>query len=113
MYMIYSNNLREKKLKNKIALDFFNDFDNTQIINEIDFTVSLKRNTDIYMLWAEVKKAKSDIYKSFVQLILTIGKKRIFDKKPHRLPLIQSKELYLYCPLGQHFYQEAFSLFYL
>lgn len=79
--MIYSNNLREEELKNKIALDFFNDFDNTQIINEIDFTVSLKRNTDIYMLWAEAKKAKSDIYKSFVQLILTIGKKRIFDKK--------------------------------
>ncbi|MEI0797296.1 hypothetical protein R4Q14_03070 [Brachyspira intermedia] len=79
--MIYSSNLREEELKNKIALDFFNDFDNTQIINEIDFTVSLKRNTDIYMLWAEAKKAKSDIYKSFVQLILTIGKKRIFDKK--------------------------------
>ncbi|MCZ9953094.1 hypothetical protein [Brachyspira hyodysenteriae] len=79
--MIYSSNLREEELKNKIASDFFNDFDSTQIINEIDFTVSLKENKDIYILWAEAKKGRSDIYKSFVQLILTIGKKRIFDKK--------------------------------
>lgn len=79
--MIYSSNLREEELKNKIASDFFNDFDGTQIINEIDFTVSLKENKNIYILWAEAKKGRSDIYKSFVQLILTIGKKRIFDKK--------------------------------
>lgn len=79
--MIYSSNLREEELKNKIASDFFNDFDSTQIINEIDFTVSLKENKDIYILWAEAKKGRSDIYKSFVQLIFTIGKKRIFDKK--------------------------------
>ncbi|OQX98532.1 MAG: hypothetical protein B6I24_04920, partial [Bacteroidetes bacterium 4572_128] len=32
------------------------------------------------LLWAEAKKGKSDIYKSFVQLILTIGKSRTFDK---------------------------------
>ncbi|WPC23617.1 hypothetical protein N4239_11800 [Brachyspira hyodysenteriae] len=81
--MIYSNNLREEELKNKIALDFFSDFDNTQIINEIDFSISKAHTApnDIYMLWAEAKKGKSDIYKSFVQLILTIGKKRIYDKK--------------------------------
>lgn len=81
--MIYSSNLREEELKNKIALDFFSDFDNTQIINEIDFSISKAHTApnDIYMLWAEAKKGKSDIYKSFVQLILTIGKKRIYDKK--------------------------------
>lgn len=32
------------------------------------------------LLWAEAKKGSSDIYKSIVQLILTIGKARTFDK---------------------------------
>jgi very-short-patch-repair endonuclease len=32
-------------------------------------------------LWAEAKKGKSDIIKSIVQLILTIGKARTFDKE--------------------------------
>lgn len=31
-------------------------------------------------MWAEAKKGSSDIYKSIVQLILTIGKARTFDK---------------------------------
>mgnify|MGYP001335326154 CR=1 FL=1 len=33
-----------------------------------------------FLLWAEAKKGSSDIYKSIVQLILTIGKARTFDK---------------------------------
>ncbi|OQX97503.1 MAG: hypothetical protein B6I24_08545, partial [Bacteroidetes bacterium 4572_128] len=37
-------------------------------------------NLNVSLLWAEAKKGKSDIYKSFVQLILTIGKSRTFDK---------------------------------
>jgi hypothetical protein len=32
------------------------------------------------ILWAEAKKGKSDLIKSLVQLILTIGKARTFDK---------------------------------
>jgi hypothetical protein len=32
------------------------------------------------LLWAEAKKNSSDIYKSVVQLVLTIGKARTFDK---------------------------------
>ena len=79
--MTYIVDLPEQELKNKIAKDFFNNFDNTQIINEIDFAISLKENTELYILWAEAKKGRSNIYKSFVQLILTIGKKRVFDKK--------------------------------
>lgn len=35
-----------------------------------------------YLLWAEAKKGTSaDIYESFVQLIITIGKARTFDTK--------------------------------
>ena len=33
-----------------------------------------------FLLWAEAKKGSSDIYKSIVQLILTIGKARTFDQ---------------------------------
>jgi hypothetical protein len=32
------------------------------------------------LLWAEAKRGSSDIYKSIVQLVLTIGKARTFDK---------------------------------
>ncbi|WP_297203686.1 hypothetical protein [uncultured Brachyspira sp.] len=83
--MAYSNNIREEELKNKVARDYFNSFDNTQIIEEIDFSIAPKKESDKketeYFLWAEAKKGnKNDIYESFVQLILTIGKKRVFDK---------------------------------
>lgn len=83
--MSYSKTIREEELKNKVARDYFNSFDNTQIIEEIDFSIAPKKEADKketeYFLWAEAKKGnKNDIYESFVQLILTIGKKRVFDK---------------------------------
>ena len=83
--MAYAKSIREEELKNKVARDYFNSFDNTQIIEEIDFSIAPKKQKDKkeieYFLWAEAKKGnKNDIYESFVQLILTIGKKRVFDK---------------------------------
>lgn len=83
--MSYSKTIREEELKNKVARDYFYSFDNTQIIEEIDFSIAPKKESDKkdteYFLWAEAKKGnKNDIYESFVQLILTIGKKRVFDK---------------------------------
>lgn len=83
--MSYSKTIREEELKNKVARDYFYSFDNTQIIEEIDFSIAPKKEADKkdteYFLWAEAKKGnKNDIYESFVQLILTIGKKRVFDK---------------------------------
>ncbi|WP_300370661.1 hypothetical protein [Brachyspira sp.] len=83
--MYYSKTIREEELKNKVARDYFQSFDNTQIIEEIDFSIAPKKDIDKkeneYFLWAEAKKGnKNDIYESFVQLILTIGKKRVFDK---------------------------------
>ncbi|MFA7290265.1 MAG: hypothetical protein WC055_15430, partial [Melioribacteraceae bacterium] len=84
--MHYSN-IREEELKNKVAEDYFGAFDRTKIIGNIDFCVSMKsdRNQELLfdkgsLLWAEAKKGKSDIIKSLVQLILTIGKARTFDK---------------------------------
>ena len=84
--MIYEN-LREEEVKNKVAQDYFYDFDATKIIGNVDFCITAKATEHApllfetqSLLWAEAKKGKSDIYKSIVQLILTIGKARTFDK---------------------------------
>ena len=74
--MKYSN-IREETLKNKISQDYFSDFDGTEIIRDIDFSV---KNHDQYLLWAEAKKDAADIYKSIAQLVLTIGKARTFNE---------------------------------
>ena len=83
--MPYSN-IREEELKNKVAKDYFKGFDCTKIIGNIDFCVTLPiKNKGLFetesLFWAEAKKdEKSGIYESIVQLILTIGKSRTFDK---------------------------------
>jgi len=78
-------NIREEELKNKIAKDYFWLYDCTRIIGNVDFCVGLHQtDTELLeqesLLWAEAKKGKTDIYNSIVQLILTIGKARTFDK---------------------------------
>ena len=93
--MAYLNGLREEELKNKVAQDYFNSYDTTKIIGNIDFCVakitdrSQGRQSELFeettitqsLLWAEAKRGnKSDIYESFVQLIMTIGKARTFEK---------------------------------
>jgi len=83
--MSYDLNIREEELKNKIAQDYFGIYDNTKIIGDVDFCVSIHQSQkELFeqesLLWAEAKKGISDIYKSFVQLIITIGKARTFDK---------------------------------
>ncbi|WP_035757222.1 hypothetical protein, partial [Hugenholtzia roseola] len=79
--------IREEELKNKVAQDYFIDFDCTKIIGNIDFCVVAKTSPlqeSLYetpsLLWAEAKKGSADLYKALVQLILTIGKARTFDK---------------------------------
>lgn len=80
--MSYSLSLREEELKNKIAADWFQSFDCTQILGNIDFCVSTQLMGDTWsFLWAEAKAGnKKDARESLVQLILTIGKARTFDK---------------------------------
>ena len=82
----YSSSLREEDLKNKVARDWFDGFDTTSIIGNIDFCVAVPA-TDLGMcesqslLWAEAKRGgREDIRESFVQLILTIGKARTFNQ---------------------------------
>ena len=76
-------NIREEELKNKVGADWFNQFDTTEIIGNIDFTVFPKQDSlfgRTPLLWAEAKTGNFDIAAMFVQLILTIGKARTFDK---------------------------------
>jgi len=77
-------NIREEELKIKVAQDYFWLFDCSKIIGNVDFCVSLPHSrkdlSEQSLLWAEAKRGSSDIYKSLVQLILTIGKERTFDK---------------------------------
>jgi len=78
-------NIREEELKNKVAQDYFWIYDCTKIIGNVDFCVCMHQSKKELseqesLLWAEAKKGSSDIYKSIVQLILTIGKARTFDK---------------------------------
>ncbi len=93
--MAYSSYLREEEIKNKLSADYFGSYDSTQIIGNIDYCVakitdkSEGRQRNLFeesvitqsLLWAEAKRGyKHDIYESFVQLILTIGKARTFEK---------------------------------
>ena len=86
--------LKEEPLKSAVQQDFFNSYKYTQIGN-IDFVIAKNivengqtsifdefENDDLKsLLWAEAKQGTShDIYESFVQLILTIGKERTFEK---------------------------------
>ncbi|MDI9312749.1 MAG: hypothetical protein QM535_21245 [Limnohabitans sp.] len=83
--MSYDTNSREEELKNKIAKDYFWIYDTTKIIGNVDFCVAMHQSQkglfeQESLLWAEAKKGISDIYNSLVQLILTIGKARTYDK---------------------------------
>ena len=75
--------IREEELKNKVGADWFKAFDTTEILGNIDFTV-FPRQDNLFgrtpLLWAEAKTGNFDIPSMFVQLILTIGKARTFDK---------------------------------
>lgn len=76
-------NIREESLKNKVGKDWFGDFDTTEILGNIDFTVFPAQDAlfgRTPLLWAEAKTGNFEITSMFVQLILTIGKARTFDK---------------------------------
>ncbi|MBO8439265.1 MAG: hypothetical protein IAC51_01285 [bacterium] len=83
--MPYSSAIQEEELKNKVAHDYFSDYDTTEIKGKIDFCIAIPQDGQElfereYLLWAEAKAGtKKDIYESFVQLILTIGRARTID----------------------------------
>lgn len=75
--------IREEELKNKVGNDWFGAFDTTEILGNIDFCVLPKQDSLFgrpSLLWAEAKTGNYDVTAMFVQLIMTIGKARTFDK---------------------------------
>ena len=79
---MFDLNTPEEELKNKVAVEFFADFDSTARFNNVDFVIAPKIQTtreSQYFLWAEAKRGKSDIIETFIQLILTIGKAHLQD----------------------------------
>ena len=103
-------NIREEELKNKIANDYFNAFDCTKIIGNIDFCVGVSEES---LFWAEAKKGISDIHHALVQLILTIGKARTFDKflPPPMLGAFDAEKIAFipYNKIHDIFYQNDFN----
>ncbi len=73
----YPENILEEELKNRVGSDWFDKYDYKKIIGKVDFCVSVG---EFNLIWGEAKRGTShDIYESFIQLILTLGKARTFD----------------------------------
>ncbi len=102
-----------------MAHDYFADYDSTQIIGKIDFCIAVPQDgAELFetesLLWAEAKAGtKKDIYESFVQLILTIGKARTFDSylPPAFLGAFDAKKIAFlpYTNIIDVFYQNDFN----
>ncbi|MBZ7972579.1 hypothetical protein [Campylobacter molothri] len=77
--------LSEEPLKSKIKDTYFTKFSYSG--SKIDFTITYKHKNlgEINLLWAEAKKGESDIKKSFIQLILTIGKYKFYTEQTPNL----------------------------
>ena len=116
----YPINIREEELKNRVGKDFFSQYDTTKIIGNIDFCVAVPDNDSLFrnetesLVWAEAKEGIShNIYHSFVQLILTIGKARTFDRNlpPQYLAAFDCARLAFipYHCIQEVFYQNDFN----
>ncbi len=79
-----AKSIRESEVKNRICKDFFGNYDWTPAVGDIDLTICSNPEigiTPTTFLWAETKKGKVDPYSSLIQLILTIGKARTFERE--------------------------------
>lgn len=111
-------NILEEELKNCVCRDFFHAYDWTKIIGKIDFCISEpyegqdEMETESY-IWAEAKKKVVNDHSSIVQLILTIGKARTYDKyyPPTYLGSIDAEKITLipYSKVSDIFYMNDFN----
>ncbi|GAA8388209.1 hypothetical protein HpBT220_15120 [Helicobacter pylori] len=74
------SNLNEEPLKNQIKAEFFKDKKFLYSGDKIDFMLSYKHpNAILPILWGEAKRGNfDDLDKAFTQLLLTIGKHRLY-----------------------------------
>jgi len=75
-----SPKIGEANFKTAVFQEYFGSkkFKYMQEVDRIDFVIT--DNAESHLIWAETKKNTADIVEMFVQLILTIGKARTFDK---------------------------------
>ncbi|WRA95259.1 hypothetical protein E5L37_07110 [Helicobacter pylori] len=74
------SNLNEEPLKNQIKAEFFKDKKFLYSGDKIDFMLSYQHtNATLPILWGEAKRGDfDDLDKAFTQLLLTIGKHRLY-----------------------------------
>ncbi|GAA9985936.1 hypothetical protein VN0998_14170 [Helicobacter pylori] len=75
------SNLNEEPLKSQIKAEFFKDKKFLYSGDKIDFMLSYKHpNAILPILWGEAKRGNfNDLDKAFTQLLLTIGKHRLYN----------------------------------
>jgi hypothetical protein len=75
-----SQKIGEANYKTAVFQEYFGTkkFAYMQELDRIDFIIT--DNLDCHLIWAETKKDTADIVEMFIQLILTIGKARTFDR---------------------------------
>ena len=77
-----ATNVRESEIKNRLKKDYFDNYDWTPVIGDIDLAVQSQPalgEQPVTFLWAETKKGVANEYESLIQLILTIGKARTYE----------------------------------
>lgn len=79
-----ATDVRESEVKNRLKKDYFDAFDWTRVIGDIDLAVCSQPRLGeqpVTFLWAETKKGSRDYYESLIQLILTIGKAKTYERE--------------------------------
>ena len=117
--IFYPPSILEEELKNRVAVDWFGAFDCSHILGKVDFCAAVSA-TDLPLcdaesvLWAEAKRgAEAPLDFALVQLILTIGKERTFDKHlpPKYLAAFNAARIAFipYSEVVEIFYQNDFN----
>ena len=115
----YPSSILEEELKNKVAADFFGAFDCSRILGKVDFCVAVPA-TDLPLcdaesvVWAEAKRgADAPLDFALVQLVLTVGKERTFDRHlpPRYLAAFNAARIAFipYSEVVEIFYQNDFN----
>jgi hypothetical protein len=108
-----SQKIGEANFKTAVFQEYFGTkrFEYMQEVDRIDFVITDK--SEHHIIWGETKKDTSNIVEMFVQLILTIGKARIFDKysPPPFLCVFDYQKLAFlqYHEVNEVFYQNDFN----
>ena len=117
--VFYPPAILEEELKNRVAADWFGAFDCSRILGKVDFCAAVPA-TDLPLcdaenvLWAEAKRgADAPLDFALVQLVLTIGKERTFDRHlpPKYLAAFNAARIAFipYSEVVEIFYQNDFN----